>query len=306
MWWPELTVDVVQGDLQQLAKGRSEKPLTSKVPSESMGPEMDGEESEWRIKTDNVVVPPTTSGRFKGISAKLSLMKRKINEFRYNMSMTALHASMMAANSEISPLDFCDGVSADIDIQSLPSKALSVEEYVKRFSEMGTVCVSVTTHCLSHMQSFESPTQDMKDIQRDSVVVNGKIFRGAESGYQRIVNEIAKGITDPLIDAEEIARKSLSVANRTFSGGIAFDHVIRTLQPEKDDLVVIVPVSAEAEPLDIAVVENRNQILVRAHTKYRIEDHNTGGPIGTVNACLLAEVRAERIQTSRAFVFLSR
>jgi hypothetical protein len=299
MWWPELTVDVVQGDLQQLGK---EGKLVSNLSTESVASSDEGEKSEWSIVTDGAVPTASSSNKFRSVLSGLNSVKRKIDRFRQNVAMTAFHAiSAVPSESSVSPLDFA-AASEQLDPSSLPSSARSLEQYTRLLEAVSSVCLPVTPLLLSHLR-IDTRTQDVKDIQRDSVVVNGQLLTGASSGYQKIVNSIAKQITAP-VDAEEIAQKSLSVANRTFSGGISLDHVLKIFG--SDDLVLVVPVSAEAEPLDVTVVAGE-KVLIRAHTKYRLEPAD--GSISenfpaTVNACLLAELRPENLSTSRAYVFL--
>jgi hypothetical protein len=170
-----------------------------------------------------------------------------------------------------------------------------------------TVCVPVTNLLLQHIREVQSTneyfSQDVKDIQRDTLSVNGEKLIGSEVGYDKIVIAIAKWIKST-VDVEEIAKTALSVANRTFSGGIAFDNVMATFNA--DPLVLVVPISAEAEPLDITVVDKADgpSILVRAHTKYRLETAETSESLAIVNACMLAELCVEEMFESRAFVFL--
>lgn len=292
MWWPELTVDVVQGDLQQVGNKQS---AAESVASSSE------EEGEWTVITKDALPVPSTANKLRTVMKGIDSLKRKIDKFRSNISMTAFHAiSAVPSESSVSPLDFA-AASQQLDPKSLPCSAETLEEYVSRVSTIGSVCVPVTQSLTPHLES-STQTQDMKDIQRDSVVVNGKLLRGADMGYQKIVNMIAKEIVCDSVDAEEIAQKALSVANRTFSGGIAFDNVLKIFAA--DELVLVVPVSAEAEPLDITVVSQPScLVLIRAHTRYRLEPAGPGIPM-VVNACLLAELRPGNLKSSRAFVFL--
>ena len=300
MWWPELTVDVVQADLQQVTRGG--RRLSAALSAESVGSSIN-EGDEWTVVTKGVEVPPTRHGRFESVRNTVSLMKKKLTKLKYNLSMTTMHALSTFGSSHetfVSPLDFA--TQGGEELPNLPSGAADMNQYVELLTGVETCCVSVTSLLMDHIRDSRTSAnldQDLKDIQRDSVVVNGQLFRGAETGYQRIVNEIAKEITAN-VDAEEISRIALSVANRTFSGGIAFDNVIKIFMSDALD-VLVVPISAEAEPLDVAIVSPCS-VVVRAHTKYRIESE--GKPVALVNACLLADIRMSDIKGSRASVFI--
>ena len=285
MWWPELTVDLVQGDLQQVGNKQSA--------AESVVSSSEEEGGEWTVITKEAVPVPSTANKLRTVMKGIDSLKRKIDKFRSNISMTTFHSiSAVPSESNVSPLDF-PAASQQLDPKSLPCSAETLEEYVSRVQTIGSVCVPVSPLLTTHLES-STQTQDMKDIQRDSVVVNGKLLLGAEMGYQKIVNAIAKEIVCSSVDAEEIAQKALSVANRTFS------NVLKIFAAE--ELVLVVPVSVEAEPLDITVVTNPScLVLIRAHTRYRLEP--VDGIPTVVNACLLAELRPGNLKSSRAFVF---
>ena len=296
MWWPELTVDVVQSDLQRISKS-NRRMSTESIPE-------DIESYEWTVKPES----GSRSSRFDSVLSRMKTIKHKIERFRHNLSMTSFHATHVRASTGrmddqfVSPMDYCEGTRVD---SVLPSSAQSMEEYMDSMKQLGsTICVNVTSVLLREVQSTNN-YQDIKDIQRDSVSVNGEMYQGSQVGYDKIVNSIAKRIKSTS-DVEEIAKRALSIANRTFSGGIAFDNVISTFSAE--NVVMVVPVSAEADPLDITVVDRPDaspSVLIRAHTKYRLESLSDGKSVGTVDACMLAELCVERLESdSRAFVFL--
>ena len=315
MWWPELTVDVVQGDLQQLSKEGKKDRLATNLSTESVSSSMkdETEEYEWKIRPSQVEEKSKYS-QFDSVLNRMKTIKKKIDRFRCNMSITAFHAVHVKASQGsndwdkyVSPLNYCDSSTEQMDCPP-PSAANTVEEYRQNLKAMGTtVCVPVTNLLLQHVREVQSTNeyfyQDVKDIQRDTISVNGEKLIGSEVGYDKIVIAIAKWIKST-VDVEEVAKTSLSVANRTFSGGIAFDNVMATFNA--DQLVLVVPISAEADPLDITIVDKADgpSILVRAHTKYRLETADTSEPLAVVNACMLAELCVEEMFESRAFVFL--
>jgi hypothetical protein len=296
MWWPELTVDVVQSDLQRISKS------TRRMSTESV-PE-DIESYEWSVKPEK----GSKSSRFDSVVSRMSIIENKIERFRNSLSMTSFHATHVRASNGrmdeqfVSPIEYCEGTRVE---SVVPSSAQSIREYMDLMKQLGsTICVNVTTLLLREVQSTNN-YQDIRDIQRDSVSVNGEMYLGSQVGYDKIVNSIAKRIKSTS-DVEEIAKRALSIANRTFSGGIAFDNVISTFSAE--NIVMVVPVSAEADPLDITVVDRPDaspSVLIRAHTKYRLESVTDGHSVGTVDACMLAELCVDRLGSdSRAFVFL--
>ena len=105
--------------------------------------------------------------------------------------------------------------------------------------------------------------QDAKDIKRDAVLVNGRLHKGAEEGYDAIIEVIRKSMVDAedkgegCIDDDKegrlmsFAEEVLAASNRTESGGVAYeaiDHLLR-----HPSFALIRPNSDAAEPIDINI-----------------------------------------------------
>lgn len=114
-----------------------------------------------------------------------------------------------------------------------------------------------------------SMDQLWRDLQRDSVSINGKVFRGDSShGPERILGALtrrilrvgrsseASGNRSDLRESKALvyARDLLLAGNRTRSGGDSY-YCVNTLCSNAD-LVVVVPSGAEAEPVEIDVSED--------------------------------------------------
>jgi len=123
-----------------------------------------------------------------------------------------------------------------------------------------------------------SVDQLWRDLQRDSVTINGECFHGnVGHGPERIMGALVREILGKgrtKADSESTPRRSssdlqesqaLSYArdillsgNRTRSGGDSY-FCVNTLC-NNQDLVVVVPSGAEAEPVNIDVVEDESEV----------------------------------------------
>lgn len=227
-WWPELTVDVVESDLKSMHRKGT-------VPM--------GEDTlvscPWVLKpTKPQETNRSSSVSFEKVSLAVSIGLDRLDVLRYNMCMAVFHARMVVRGEwAVSPLDFCR-----------PS-----------------------AHCICIANLVENHTvdlaQDVKDIQRDSVCVNGVTYNGSDTGYDGIHDIVCSHLGGSTAEGiSEIASLAISFVNRTFSGGVVFDQVLQKF--ERDEECQIVPISNEAEPLDI-IVDN-GVVLVRGHTRYRV------------------------------------
>ena len=289
-WWPEITVDIVQGDLQRLALGRVENNV-----SESGG--------EWALpRVANQGKASSRFAVFDDLIATLADMKTRTEKLRQELCMSTFHSLVItAANGSrvetAMPLDFAAVSSIP---PSLPSTTSSLSSYEHALSQSASLCLPVTNEVLSHLAEFDVDphkftAQDVKDIQRDSVCVNGCVLSGSELGYDSILAAVAH-----VVGGDEMAAKVLSVGNRTFSGGVAFERVLQTFA--NDGLVIIAPDSAAAESIDIIAVGNC--ALIRGHTRYVVRSVTDGRELCAVNATLMAEIPVNDVFSSRAFVFL--
>jgi hypothetical protein len=98
-------------------------------------------------------------------------------------------------------------------------------EFFENLNDSSTSSVSIIDITQSIRAWFASPptiAQDTKDFGRDSVRLNaGEVLRGAEIGFDGILAQL-----ESLVGDADVARSVLSVAGRTFSGGITFESVI--------------------------------------------------------------------------------
>eukprot|EP00753_Platysulcus_tardus_P005850 PLAT13726.1.p1 GENE.PLAT13726.1~~PLAT13726.1.p1 ORF type:complete len:398 (-),score=120.80 PLAT13726.1:11-1204(-) len=105
--------------------------------------------------------------------------------------------------------------------------------------------------------------QDCKDIERDEIMLNGRLLRG-KLGYDVILAALqaelddaaCKGLPLRLCCAEEeqlrsLAAHVLAVGNRTTSGGDAFDALMWLAS--NPELLLVAPDSAHASPIQISV-----------------------------------------------------
>lgn len=131
--------------------------------------------------------------------------------------------------------------------------------------------------------------QDVKDVERDSFIVNGCYVKGA-SGYEVVLTTVADALLDEDASlgpdtAHDMAIQILRLANRTQSGGDAYEAVVKMLGCPA--LVVIVADSELAPPINITIgVGNHGGYwgcgaTVAASTVYRILDANA-----TVRDCV--------------------
>ena len=214
---------------------------------------------EWTIKKP-LCSPPHQSPLFSKYEIFLEkfLAKANLDRIRFDLTMACFHSWFVAnssGGSSVFPLDFCRSST------SLPTSppARNFDEYKAFIESFDVACIEVCDQVSGHSVCV---AQDKKDLERDSVNINGNLFVGAETGYEGIVNFLSH-----IVGNEIVPRLALSIANRTFSGGVAFDQVMRHFHVE--NLVSIAPISAQAEPLDIAVVPERC-VLIRAHTRYAL------------------------------------
>nr|CCA22452.1 conserved hypothetical protein [Albugo laibachii Nc14] len=106
--------------------------------------------------------------------------------------------------------------------------------------------------------------QDSKDIQRDSIRINGQIALGTQ-GYDAIVDQIQCvikrliEITSPILpesmeaNTTLMAREILHACNRTESGGFSFEMLSSFLTNHTTKHVLCRPDSSKAEPLSVEI-----------------------------------------------------
>ena len=282
MWWPEITVDVIKSDL---------------VLTPSFAVEADEEEEvcEWTVKKSEA---PLKDTKFDLVRTLLQDGKRRIERIRFDLAMATFHALALQEGADLSdiasPLDFCTPSSSSV---VFPSAAADFEQYQSLLAQTDIFSFCIADEVAKQNLLPPKYQQDVKDLQRDSVCINGQFFCGAECGYEAILAHLVQLVGEP-------ASRALSIANRTFSGGVAFDQVMRCFA--SDGIVAIAPLSAEAEPLDIVVVPKRG-ILIRAQTKYAlVAESHTDEIACSINACTLVELFFDSFQDPRAFVLLDK
>lgn len=172
-----------------------------------------------------------------------------------------------------------------------PSAAQSLEDYEERLAALPE-SVAIARDLQLSLSKLDC-RQDEKDINRDTLEVNGLEVKGAEGGYHAAV----RAISDVLRHAgrggcTEAAQILLSVLNRTTSGFMAFEEVLKLL--EQGDFVVISPESASARPLELSIVGN--VALGRAHTRYAVHRADASGQLLSVDAFVCFRVDGEKLR----------
>lgn len=290
-WWPQITVDVIASDLTSFGKTQIARGLQKK--------QMDEDEvSEWSLKRDERIPEKSEYSKFDLFRQTLALKQRLIDRLRFDTSMACFHslANVVALNGNypqdpISPLDFCQVSSA---YAQYPSAALDLDQYVSMLTDIDVVCVCIENEVRTHTLSS---AQDVKDLQRDSICINGRDFSGAETGYGGIMNFL-----NQIVGNRTDSEFALSIANRTFSGGVAFDLVLSRFHADR--IVSIAPLSAEAEPLDIVVAPSSG-VLIRAQTNYSLIPELSGKKLSFVRATTLVEIPIDQpVANARGYVFL--
>ena len=165
----------------------------------------------------------------------------------------------------------------------------SVEDYISR-------CLQPTLPSFIASEHFPFPdeAQNAKDLARDVITINSSLMRGSSLSYFEMKSKLVN-----ITGSEDIARRALSAASRTFSGGICFQRVIDLFQPPASFSLFIIPESTEAAPLEIFACENR--ALVRAHTRYSVRNTEESKLV-VFDAWLIAEIGAP---DSRGVVYIS-
>mmetsp|Transcript_11521 Transcript_11521/g.21792 ORF Transcript_11521/g.21792 Transcript_11521/m.21792 type:complete len:341 (-) Transcript_11521:7-1029(-) len=188
----------------------------------------------------------------------------------------------------------------------LPSSASSFSEFQER---LATLPACLTLQRSLHISAKKVDTrQDEKDINRDKLEVNGVEVHGAEGGYQAAVATIAKALqagdvaasrpTWPSHLATRAAQGLLSALNRTTSGFMAFEEVLRFY--DCPDIVVVSPESAAARPLEAAITGG--VVLGRAHTRYAVHSADGAQRVATVDAFVVFRCSSSLLQEDEAEV----
>lgn len=175
-----------------------------------------------------------------------------------------------------------------------PSSAASLEDYEERLRAM-PAAVAIRRELQLSLSKLDC-RQDEKDINRDTLEVNGLEVKGAEGGYHAAVRAIAKVLDRGTgRGCSEAAQMLLSVLNRTTSGFMAFEEVLKLLE---SDVVVISPESAAARPLELSIVgaTTAATALGRAHTRYGVHRADASGQLLSVDAFVCFRVEGEKLQ----------
>jgi len=208
-----------------------------------------------------------TKGRLQHAKSQLERCLFRLEDLVIN------YACVLAGMTGDGPgIDAFLDVPLNMDIKpQLPSAAKDLNEYHRLCKEFPNILrISIDCEFAHEVDEY----QDGKDLQRDSLVLNGEFISGADYGYKKIVEEVTHWCS-----SEKTAKKILQALNRTFSGGTAFDHVLQTFGT---DFVDITPASAEAKPLTVAV--SPTAAIGSAHTRYLVFAENAGAQILEVNA----------------------
>ncbi|KAJ0406305.1 hypothetical protein ATCC90586_007343 [Pythium insidiosum] len=154
---------------------------------------------------------------------------------------------------------------AAAELPTSPTDAVGSElaPYLRQLLRVSAAETPLTLQELSEAETF----QDTKDIQRDEVVVNGRLLAGA-MGYGRVVEELEATLRETLAAALEtttalgddvqqtlplVAQRLLHACNRTESGGSSYEILSRVVSNHSMDHVLIRPSSEKAPPLEMHV-----------------------------------------------------
>lgn len=254
---------------------------------------------EWRclqiadLEDDNLPAQNLTVPGDKLFDSRKKLQHAKSELERYLLRQEEVvmsYASVLAAMGGQAAVGMDDFRDVPVPMQlfpALPSAASTEEEYVKILTDFPSV------YRIEIQNDFDEDVneyQDGKDLQRDCLVLNGQFMAGAEYGYPRIVEE-----TQYFAGTERSAKRILQKLNRTFSGGTAFDHILRCFGSE---FVDITPASADAKPLTVAVTERIS--IGSAHTRYLIFLSN-GNKICEIDAHFTFRMLGEEMRTPFLF-----
>jgi hypothetical protein len=285
-WWPQITVDVLESDLAVFFGNQKRIPIIR---------DEDEIECDWEIvESDDFEMAETKYDSLRKLDDQFKSQRGRIVQLQFSMCCGTF--SMLMADAELgnasvdrfSPLNFCFSATESASIVAL-DVSMAVKSHVADF--------------LSDSSAFLM--QDTKDIQRDSVCLNGRIFVGSEcGGYQTILDAVvgcigAAGLhkDDEWEDIETLGQVILSLANRTFSGGIAFEKILGISKG------LVSPLSIHAQPLDIIVT--KSAAFVRAHTRYGESDDVELEPTKFFDAQLFVEIPLVAMkQNSRAHLFI--
>lgn len=174
-------------------------------------------------------------------------------------------------------------------VAELPSRASNLVSYQHRLAALPRslfVTKSIPL-CVGNVNQY----QDSKDINRDELLVNGLHISGASGGYSAAVTAIADSLRAASCDeggqewngnAEELAAQLLlSILNRTTSGFLLFNEILRLFDCE--EVVNVAPESAAAKPLEALVLGGI--ALGRAHIPYKVVRSDlSGGPLARIDA----------------------
>jgi len=286
-WWPEITIDVLQSDLrkffsQGLSPPKKRTPVTTNMAGEETV------QSKWVLR-DLEDISASPEDKWEKIESKITVISHRVDEMRFILCSSTFDALVgvvalgkeldFAGGRHVSPLSFCD-LDSPIPVTCTNSNHMRLIDISKKVVE--------------HVEIFNQGSttgQDMKDIQRDTLLLNGLLLKGSEMGY--------KGICDAIGTSN--SQMILSLANRTFSGGIAFENVLTIFGTQYEH---VSPLSSEADPLDVIV--SGDVAIIRAHTKFSLANTIDGPEGGIVDANVYIQLRTVGAQPEViGYLFLS-
>jgi hypothetical protein len=242
-WWPEITIDVLESDLKKF--GNRQVVTTDSQPSRKLDVNHRSSlNAQWVLCEQSlghdIASDYQKKDKWQAIESHVACIETRLSKLKYLLCSSVFDALMCAAaigrdigGYKYSPLCFC--------------------------AATGKTVSDVTRAVREHLVAPSDNSQDVKDIQRDCVVINGQFIKGAETGYSGILKMILE-----LTDDEVLSTKAISMANRTFSGGLAFENVLEAFPHH-----LLTPVSSEADPLEFVV--GNGLVFVRAHTRFLVQ-----------------------------------
>ena len=239
-FWPDLTLDAVEEDVAAIA-------------------------STVKLSQEKSLRDPVSDSLFEQIEMTLAQLRYQLDARRIEC-MQILNSSTFDSSaftvSSRPTIRLVDRFIADFS----PSHSPSDKQDASRDKFISSCLLPQLPQFLAP-ELFrgldEDVAQNTKDLARDVIVVNGRVIKGASTSYFEI-RQALSGMTG----SDSVASTALTVAARTFSGGVSFQRVLTLFDPPPASRLFIVPESAAAAPLEI--LAGPGKALVRAHTQYSV------------------------------------
>lgn len=187
-------------------------------------------------------------------AADVTLKKQEWNSDRLFSRMSKAWATEVLRSSRVDPYKIALSLNgrnrgyleADA-LRKFISQANSVEDFLECISDLRDRKLDVPLGWMwqlrgkrssyvkdcAQLDTSSTAAQDIKDVERDCIEINGSLMLCSKLGYDATVDTISKAISSIIVSgmglelvpfaSEEISKKLLQCANRTTSGGDAFE-----------------------------------------------------------------------------------